>query len=139
MKNENPNPELEDILTELDPPYESKEERAIGHLLDQYGIPFFYKQPTIVYDQGQNQIWRPTFSLPAYNGAVIDYLVMPESEDYQAQIQQRQRVYDQNQIPALLMTPQELKKPTWQEQLYKKLDQIYHQPMGYELLYHSQE
>ena len=139
MKNENKDQELENILTELDPPYESKEELKIGRLLDKYGIPFFYKQATIIYDQGKNEIWYPTFSIPAYNGAVIDYIVMPENEDYHGQIQQRQKIYEQNQIPAVLMTPQELKKPTWHEQLYEKLEQIYHQPLGYELLYNNQE
>ena len=32
--------ELADLLDELDPPYESKEELKIGSMLDQYGIPF---------------------------------------------------------------------------------------------------
>ncbi len=36
--------ELGDMLTELDPSYESKEELQIGRMLDQYGIPFFYRQ-----------------------------------------------------------------------------------------------
>ena len=138
MKNENQDQELEDLLTELDPPYESKDELKIGRLLDQYGIPFFYKQATIIYDQGKNQIWYPTFSIPAYNGAVIDYIAIPETEDYQGQTQQRREIYEQNQIPAVLITAQDLKKPAWQEQLYKKLEQIYHPPLVYELLYNNQ-
>ena len=36
MKNETE--ELDDMLTELDPPYESIEELKIGRFLDQYGI-----------------------------------------------------------------------------------------------------
>jgi len=47
LKNETKE-KLEDMLTELDPPYESKEELKIGRTLDQYGIPFFYKQAMIV-------------------------------------------------------------------------------------------
>ena len=40
MRNETEEPQLEDMLTDLDPPYESKEELEIGRMLDQYGIPF---------------------------------------------------------------------------------------------------
>jgi len=62
----NPTEELEDKLTELDPPYESLEEFQIGRMLDQYGIPFFYRQPTVVYHQGQNEIWQPSLTLSSY-------------------------------------------------------------------------
>ena len=74
MKNETKVEQLQDMLTELDPPYESIEELRIGRLLDQYGIPFFYKQATIIYDQGKNEIWKPTFTLFSYGGLVIDYV-----------------------------------------------------------------
>ena len=74
MKNEIKDEKLDEMLTELDPPYESKEELMIGRLLDQYGIPFFYKQPTIVYNQSRNEIWKPTFTLLSYGGLVIDYV-----------------------------------------------------------------
>ena len=63
MKSETKEQKLEDMLTELDPPYESKEELKIGRMLDQYGIPFFYEQATIIYDQGKNEIWKPAFTL----------------------------------------------------------------------------
>ena len=63
MKNETEEPELEDMLTELDPLYESKEELKIGRMLDQYGIPFFYRQATIIYDQGKNEVWKPSSSI----------------------------------------------------------------------------
>ena len=65
----NPTEELEDKLTELDPPYESLEELQIGRMLDQYGIPFFYRQPTVVYHQGQNEIWQEIVPL-SVGGAV---------------------------------------------------------------------
>jgi hypothetical protein len=74
LKNKIKNEQLDEKLTELNPPYESKEELMIGRLLDQYGIPFFYKQPTIVYNQGKNEIWKPTFTLLSYGGLVIDYV-----------------------------------------------------------------
>ena len=70
----NPNEELEDLLAELDPPYETKDELKVGRMLDQYGIPFFYQQPTIIYNQGKNEIWKPSFTLYSYGGAVVDYV-----------------------------------------------------------------
>ncbi|MHC4680108.1 MAG: hypothetical protein ACYTEK_15585 [Planctomycetota bacterium] len=67
MKNDINDEKLEEMMTDLDPPYESREELKIGRLLDQYGIPFFYKQPTIVYEQGQNRIAKPSFTLLGYD------------------------------------------------------------------------
>ena len=67
-------PELADLVDELDPPYESKEELQVGRILDQYGIPFFYKQPTVIYNSSKNEIWKPTFTLPQQGCYVIDYI-----------------------------------------------------------------
>ncbi len=33
--------DLEDELSELDPPYRSRQEAQLGRMLDRYGIPFF--------------------------------------------------------------------------------------------------
>ena len=63
MINDNGTDQLEDTLTDLEPNYESEAERNIGRLLDQYGIPFFYKQPTVICNDGRNEIHRPSFSL----------------------------------------------------------------------------
>lgn len=108
---------LENELTELDPPYESLNELQIGRLLDQYGIPFFYKQPLIIYNQGHNEIWKPSFTLPQYGCAVIDYVVDPRK----SVLEQKINVYKYNQIPATVLGPPDLDKPNWQESLYKKL------------------
>jgi len=121
--------ELEDMLTELDPPYESKEELQIGHMLDQYGIPFFYKQPTIVYDQGKNEVWYPTFTLFCYDGLVIDYVAESGEQSRQDSILQKQQTYKYNRIPAAVLGPKYLDNPSWQESLYEKLEQSYHHPI----------
>ena len=134
MKNENKDQELENILTELDPPYESKEELKIGRLLDKYGIPFFYKQATIIYDQGKNEIWYPTFSMPAYNGAVIDYIDNTDRESLDQKIQ----IYRYNQIPATVLGPKDLEKPNFENDLYQKLKEKIHQfddPLAYTMKY----
>ncbi len=118
---------IEDYIDELDPPYESKEEAEIGHMLDAYGIPFFYKQPSIIYDQGQNRLEYPTFTIPAYGGAIIDYM----TESYGDRYKYKQQMYEQNQIPAVIITQDDLKEATWRQQLYQKLN-IYNQMSGYQ-------
>lgn len=131
MKNETE--KLEDMLTELDPPYESKEELKIGRLLDQYGIPFFYKQATIIYDQGKNKIWKPTFTIFPYGGLVIDYI--PDKDQSQKdELLQKEQIYRYNQIPAVLLGPKDMTEPNWEEFLYEKIEQAYQRtfdPMRY--------
>ena len=119
MKPKSKNNELEHRLTELDPPYKSMEELMIGRLLDQYGIPFFYRQPTIVYSQGKNEINQPSFTLPGYEGLVIDYAPNTNGK----QLLQQEQLYRYNQIPAVLLGPKSLMEPDWQESLYETLQQ----------------
>ena len=108
---------LESMLTELEPPYESKEEAMIGRLLDKYGMPFFYKQPVIIYDQGRNNIWYPTFTLPQYGCAVIDYI----NDSRKSVLEDRLNIYRYNQIPATVLGPKDLDKPNFRRELYEKL------------------
>lgn len=122
----NPNEELDDLLTELDPPYEAKDELKIGRMLDRYGVPFFYKQATIIYHEGTNEIWKPSFTLYSYGGAVIDY-VAGSGEDPQEQVLIRDKIYRYNQIPAVVLGPKDLDRPKWDEDLYAKLEQLYRQ------------
>ena len=122
--------ELEDMLTELDPPYESREELQIGHMLDQYGIPFFYRQPTIVYDQGKNEVWYPTFTLFCYDGLVIDYVAESGGQNRQDSILQKQQIYRYNQIPAAVLGPKYLDNPSWQQELYKTVTENVSMPLS---------
>jgi hypothetical protein len=124
LKNEVKDEKLDGMLTDLDPPYESKEELKIGRLLDRYGIPFLYKQPTIIYDQGRNDIWKPTFTLLPYGGAVIDYVNTAEQ-----QLLQREQLYRYNQIPVVVVGPPDLDKPNWDVDLYRKLQRLSRQPV----------
>ena len=126
---------IENSLEILDETGESK----IASMLDSYGIPFFYKEPTIVYDKGDNKLIYPVFTLPSYGGTIIDYM----QESYGDKYKYKQELYQQNQMPAAIITPQELKSSTWQQQLYQKLNDTYsqmqssqqancyHQPSGY--------
>jgi hypothetical protein len=126
LKNETTCQKLEDMLTELDPPYESAEDLNIARLLDQYGIPFFYKQATIVSNQGKNEICKPSFTLPSYGGVVIDY-VPNSGQAPKDQILRREQVYRYNQIPAVVLGLKDLDEPHWEQRLYERLKQIYHQ------------
>ena len=109
---------LEDQLDILDPPYETMEELKIGRLLDAYGIPFFYKQPTVVMDPQteQNEIWKPSFTLPQYGCSVIDYVANTHDRDRIIQ------TYRYHQIPAAVLGPAYLTNPHWQQNLYHEID-----------------
>ena len=111
--------ELTDLLDEPDPPYESREELKIGRMLDQYGIPFFYKQPTVILNRNSNEIWYPGFTLPHYGGIIIDYI------EQQRQAAERINIYRYNQTPVTILGPKDLDKSNWQELLYGKLEQSY--------------
>ena len=130
MTNEIQQNELEEVLEDLEPPYESEQERRIGRLLDRYGLPFFYRQPTIVYDQGSNRIMKPSFSLLSYGGIVIDY-VAEKGDDQRIH---KEQLYRYNQIPAVVLGPPDLNKPNWDTKLYEKLERMSRQtfdPMRY--------
>jgi hypothetical protein len=126
LKNETEDPKLEDMLTELDPPYDSKEELQIGRMLDQYGIPFFYRQATIIYHEGKNEVWKPSFTVYPYGGLVIDYV--PGSDQAQNdELLRKEQIYRYNQIPAVLLGPKDLAEPNWEELLYSRIEQAYRQ------------
>ena len=101
MKTINAGPALEDRLISPDYPYESKAEADIAKMLDSYGIPFFYKQPTLVIENGKRCIEYADFFLPTYNGLAIDYIIESNSAIYR----RKKNVYQDNQIPAVLITP----------------------------------
>jgi len=120
---------LDDQLEELEPPYESPAHRQIGRALDQYGIPFFYRQPTLVYDDESHHIWHPDFTLPRYNGLVVEYACagQPHRDAY---LQHQRDIYALNQIPAVLVYPGDMVTPGWQERLVERVAQTRVLPYG---------
>jgi hypothetical protein len=114
---------LEDQLSKLEPPYKSRGEAQIGRLLDRYGIPFFHEQPLIVYDRGRHRIWHPDFTLPSYSGLIVEYAGMPDKPEYMAGIRYKQKVYGDNQISAMFVSPDDLTGPDWPKLLYESLQQ----------------
>ena len=113
---------LEDRLGPLEPPYKSRGEAQIGRLLDRYGLPFFYEQPTLVYDRGRHRRWHPDFTLPEYNGLIVEYAGMPDVPDYAAGIRHKKEAYRANGIPALFVYPDDLTGPGWPEQVRERID-----------------
>lgn len=115
------NTRLEDQLDPLEPPYKSRGEAQVGRLLDRSGIPFFYEQPTLVYDRGRHRIWRPDFSLQTYNGLVIEYAGMMDVPDYAQGIRHKAQVYRANGIPAVFVYPDDLRERNWSERVVESI------------------
>ena len=120
---EEPDSELETMLASLEPPYKSHGAAQVGRLLDRYGVPFFYEQPTLIYDRGQHRVWHPDFTLPDYNGLIIEYAGMPDVPDYAAGIQHKVGAYKANGIPALFICPGDITGPAWPEKLYRRIEE----------------
>jgi len=74
-------------------------------------------QPMIIYHEGHNKIWKPSFTLPHQGWAVIDYIDDPQK----FVLEERLNVYNYNQVPATVLGLPDLDKPNWQESLYEKL------------------
>ena len=122
MRTINASQVLEDRLVGPDYPYESKEEAAIAKMLDSYGIPFLYKQPTLVVENGQRGIEYVDFFLPTFNGLVIDYII----ESNRATCRRKKNVYQDNQMPAVQITHKDMQSSGWQRELHNTLQNIYH-------------
>jgi hypothetical protein len=117
----NTSPALEDRLVGPDYPYESKEEAAIAKMLDSYGIPFLYKQPTLVVENGKRMIEYADFFLPTYNGLALDYIIESNSAIYR----RKKNIYQDNQIPAVQVTRRDMQSSNWQRKLHNTLENIY--------------
>jgi hypothetical protein len=116
-----PDWDLEAALAEIEPPYRSRGEAQVGRLLNRYGLPFRYEQPTRVYDRGRERWWRPDFKLPTLGDLVVEYAGMPDRPDYATGISHKQRVYAANGIPACFIYPRDLTGPDWPERLVERI------------------
>ena len=120
-------PDLEYYIGKLQPPYELKAQAKIGRMLDQYGIPFYYKHPMLVFEDGRRMITRPDFTLPTYNNTVIDY--RPRNDAIRGRM--KSDLYRQNGIAAFSLDQSDLDRPNWQGRLYNRLEKAYRQPLTY--------
>ena len=131
-----PSPDLEYYLGKLQPQYESEGQTRIGRMLDEYGIPFFYKQATMVCDNGRRTIWRPDFTLPTYNNAVIQYCPNGNSPSSAGSKRDLARG---NNIAALFLNGSDLVGPDWQKRLYDRLEELYHEPFTQQISRNPQD
>jgi hypothetical protein len=125
MSTRTPSADLEYYLGKLQPQYDSEGQAMIGRMLDEYGIPFFYKQATMVFDNGHRTIWRPDFTLPTYNNAVIQYC---PSNNGSPIATSKSDLAKGNNIAALFLNGSDLVGPDWQKRLYDRLEELYHEP-----------
>ena len=127
MRTIDASPALENRLVGPHYPYESKEESSIAKMLKTYGIPFLYKQPTLVIENGKKMIEYADFFLPTYNGLAIDYII----ESNSAIFRRKKNVYQDNQTPAVLISRKYMQRPDWQKKLFNRLQNIYRSRSAY--------
>ena len=128
--NYTPTARLEDRLGPLEPPYRSRGEAQVGRLLDRYGIPFFYEQPTLVYDRGRHRIWHPDFTLPTYDSLIVEYAGMMDIPSYATGIHHKVATYASNGMPALIVYPTDLRQRDWRERTIERISQATSLPYG---------
>ncbi|HNQ22560.1 MAG TPA: hypothetical protein PKK06_05640 [Phycisphaerae bacterium] len=116
-----PSARLEDRLGPLEPSYRSRGEAQVGRMLDRYGIPFVHEQPTSIHDRGRRRSWHPDFTLPAYNGLILEYAGMMDVPDYAAGIGHKRRAYARNGLRVLFIYPRDLRGPSWPERLAERI------------------
>jgi hypothetical protein len=97
-------------------------------MLDEYRVPFFYRNPILVWENGERRIKRPDFILPTYNNTVIEYTPVPDEA-----AKRDSRIYKENRIAALFLKDSDLTGPGWQQKLYDKLEERYHHPQGFSI------
>ena len=120
-------PDLEYYIGKLQPQYQTAGQAKIGRMLDEYGIPFFYKQATLICQNSHREIWHPDFTLPTYDNMVIEYNANGTCgpDEYV-----RQNVYRRNNIAVLFLGRSDLAKSDWQQRLYDRLHELYSQPFA---------
>lgn len=113
--------DLEARLGPFDPPYETGAEARIGQLLRKHDVPFLYRQPTTLYNQGSYVTWNPAFTLPGYNDLVIEYAQGQDRHQYMQEARDRQQVYRANGVPALFLYPADLTGPGWSKRVLDRI------------------
>ncbi len=115
---------LEDRLGRDEPPYRSRGEAQLGRLLDRYGLPFVYEQPTPIFDRRRHRTWHPDFTLPSYGGLILEYAGMMDVPAYAAGARHKRRAYARNGLRALFVYPRDLHGPSWSERLVARIHRV---------------
>lgn len=101
-------------------PYHSSQEADIAAALKEYGIPFFYKEPTLVIENGRRCIRYMDFFLPTYSGLAIDYIIESQS----AIFRRKKNVYQDNGIPYHIVGRRDMERPAWRNTLYERIQRL---------------
>lgn len=130
---------LEDELTHPEPSYESPAHAEIGRMLDRYGIPFFYRQRTLVLDGYEHRTVHPAFTLPDYAGMVIDYagpldqrqtgLLPVDQPGTRIATRPGQDIYHRNGVPVVYIQPADMEVPSWDRLLHERILEAYEQSL----------
>jgi len=112
---------LESRIQENAPQYQSEQEARIGRMLDEYDIPFFYRQARLIYRDGFHEAWYPAFTLPTYDGLVVEYAERTNTPETQAQ----RTAYRANHIPAVFVGTGDLAQPYWEPGLIARVERVY--------------
>ena len=101
--------------------FRSRGEARIAGLLDARGIGYFYEHPLAVIADGKTRIWYPDFRLPDY-GLLIEYFGRPRDPEYAEGMSKKRRVYQQNGVPAILLTPAVFDAANWPERILDRIE-----------------
>ena len=101
--------------------FRSRGEARIAGLLDARGIRYFYEHPLAVIADGKTRIWYPDFRLPEY-GLLIEYFGRPRDPEYAEGMSKKRRVYQQNGVPAILLTPAVFKAENWRGRVLDRIE-----------------
>ncbi len=119
--------DLEYFTGPMQPSYHSPGCRSIAQMLDDYGIPFFYKRPTLIRNRDGREVLWPDFTLPSYNYMVIQYI----EKNCRFVATDHTHLYRDNVITALCLHPCDLAMSGWQQRLYERLEQMCDHPLEY--------
>jgi hypothetical protein len=72
-------------------------------------LPYEYEAPLLLQDGRYWRIWYPDFTLLTPGQPHIEYLGLSGDAQYDARQQHKRRVYADNSIPVLYMTPPDLR------------------------------
>lgn len=125
-----PGPDLEDYMGKRQPPYASAGQAQIGQMLDTYGIPFFYRQPTLICCDGRRRIWHPDFTLPTYDNMVVQY-DRGQTTTPGPWPSRESDIYKHNGMAALILAPSDLTGSHWPQRLYDRLEELYSRPWAH--------
>lgn len=101
--------------------FKSRGEALIAGLFEAGGIDYFYEHPLAVVAGDKTRIWYPDFQLPRY-GLFVEYFGRPRDPAYAVGMAKKRRVYQQNDLTALLLTPTVFQPADWRRRILDRIE-----------------